>query len=128
MWPKPELIVPAALVGSLLFALALALALELEVAPRGPSLPRVPRPARPRLRRPQRRPPRVAELGALVAARAPEFARDQVIEWEAYVEAMRAHASPDAPLPAGFEPLVDDVFSELFRRPRQREGRGVKRG
>lgn len=142
VWPKPELILPAALLGSLLFALAFALALDLELVSRQAPVPaglaereaavaareqavrdreaavasappRAPPPQGAVRTKPLQRPRTLADLQALVQERAADFALDQVVEWEAYIDAMRPHTAPDGRLPTAFEPLIDDVFAEL---------------
>lgn len=59
---------------------------------------------------------RVAELRALVAARAKDFSADQVAEWDGYLAAL-SDREIDGRLPPNLEGLARDVFAPLLDRP-----------
>jgi hypothetical protein len=51
-------------------------------------------------------------LERLVEERGGEFP-DRVDEWSSYLYFLREHAAADGSVPAGFDALIDDTFSEL---------------
>ena len=51
-------------------------------------------------------------LDRLVEQRGADFP-NRLEEWRSYLYSLRAYASPDGTLPASFDSLVEETFSEL---------------
>jgi uncharacterized protein involved in exopolysaccharide biosynthesis len=105
-WPKPALILGVGAAAALLLALLVALALEWD--PRRRAAPVAEAPGSPA---PRRRRDDIRELERLLEKRGKRVP-DRRLEWEAYLEELRARAD-DGELPPALQRLADEVFADL---------------